>query len=634
MTFTAPTHGSFIGTNSFTVSGTKDADSSVIVTGAVSGGASGQLCTVPSSADTAWSCQATAVPNGKKVTLTATETLYADGSTSASSITVDVLGAPSLDGAGAFVTPGIVSGGATTGNTVTVTVTSPSAEGCVSDVVNGYWSCSIRAPSGTYTVTAHQSWTRGDGQHSQESASQRVTIDKDRPAPPVVTSPRGNSRVVKQPVTYSGTGEPLGFLNVYIDASPVCGASVDSSGRWSCAASGISNGAHAVQAIQSDSAGNFSDPSAPLTVQYGAKPAPVAPPPRATTPATPSPTPAPERSATPPPAPYVPGSGAPPPSLQESLTNWGTPTTFGAHLPTFAQTVSHGNWALAPLLALGSILLIALPLRLLASTLRGRLRFPRAQFTGRNQLAAEPDDAPPPNPWLVGAIPLAAAAGLIVLSGGINGEVRFLRLLAAVGIGLAILNVVGVAIATRLSSRFQGVSGRLRFMPVLLVAAAAAALVSRWSGLEPPVVAGVLIGVGFARMTAAKQRAIVNLAEVGTIALVAVLAWLGHQWTGPTQGFWGNLSLELLATLCLAGLGSAIVLMLPLAQLPGRVILEWSPVAWIVAMVVVTTLAWVIVLGGSGAAFPVLGAFLLAVGFAALCLAVWAWVRYVEPASV
>jgi hypothetical protein len=628
---TAPSDGSFFGTNSFAVSGTKDADSSVVVT-ATNGGATRQVCAVPSSSDTDWDCTASGVPNGKTVTLTATQTLDADGSTSASTVTVNVLGAPSLDGAGAFVTPGIVSGGAISGNTVTVTVSNPSGAGCMSGVVNGYWSCSIKAPSGTYTVTAHQSWSTGDPNHSDESASQRVTIDKDRPSQPVVTSPKRNSRVVSQPVTYAGTGEPLGFLNVYVDASPVCGASIDNAGRWSCVASGVKDGAHAVQAIQSDKAGNFSDPSAPITVYFGAKAAPVAPPPKAETPASPSPSPTPTPT-TPPSAPYVPGSGAPPPSLQESLTNWGTPTTFGAHLPTLAETVSRGNWALAPLLALGFILLIALPLRLVASTLRGRIRFPRAQLTGRNQLLSEPDDAPAPNPWLAGAVPLAAAAGLIVLSGGVNGEVRFLRLLAAVGIGLAILNVVGVAVSTRLSSRLQGVSGRLRFMPMLLVAAAVAALLSRWTGIEPPVVAGVLIGVGFARVTPAKPRAIVNLAEVGTIALLAVLAWIAHELLGAVDGFWGNFSVELLATLCLAGLGSAIVLMLPLGRLPGRVILEWSPVAWVVAMAVVTTLAWVIVLGGSGAAFPVLGALLVAGGFAALSLAVWAWVRYVEPAE-
>jgi hypothetical protein len=34
-----------------------------------------------------------------------------------------------------------------------------------------------------------------------------------------------------------------------------------------------------------------------------------------------------------------------------------------------------------------------------------------------------------------------------------------------------VLNVVGVAIATRLGSKAQGVSGRLRFVPLLLLAA-------------------------------------------------------------------------------------------------------------------------------------------------------------------
>ena len=635
VTITAPADGSFHGSNSFAVSGTKDADSTVTVT-ATSGGATTTVCatTTTTTDERGWSCTATAVQNDKAVTITATQTPTA-GSPSTASVTANVLGAPSLDGSGSFVTPGIVSGGAITGNFVTVTVTNPAAVGCTSGVVNGYWSCSIKAPSGTYTVTAHQSWASGDSQYSAESDSQRVTIDKDRPAPPVVTSPRTNSRVVTRSVTFSGTGEPRGFLNVYVDASPVCGVSVDTAGNWSCTASGIKDGAHAVQAIQRDLAGNFSDPSAPSKVYFGPRPAtatPTTPPP----PATNSPTPTPGQTASPdsaPPIPYVPGSGTPPPSLREALTNWGTPTNFGSRLPTLAETVSHGNWLLAPLLALGFILLIALPLRLVASTLRGRIHLPKTQFTGRNQAVPEPDDTPPPNPWLVGAIPLAIAAGFIVLAVGVNDEVRFLRLLAAVGLGLAILNVVGVAIATRVSSKLQRVSGRLRFLPLLLLAAGIAAVLSRWTGIEPPVLAGVLIGVGFNRMTAVRPRAIANLAEVGTITVVAVAAWLAHEWLGPMQGFWANLSIEVLATLCLAGLGSAMVLMLPLGRLPGRVVLEWSPAAWIVAMAIVATLAWVIVLGGSGARFPVISSALLAGGFAAVSVAVWAWMRYVEPAE-
>lgn len=628
-TITAPTSGQYLNSNSVTVTGTADDGSTIVVTAAPGGASCTVAATIPS---TPWSCTLDSVPNGAGIVLTATET-RTDHTTSSASVTVKVLGAPTLDGPGSFVTPGIVSGGALTGATVSVQVNGSAGQGCTSVAVNSYWSCSITAPTGgPYTVTAHQ--TKSDiGGPSQESAPQQVTVDKDRPAAPIVTSPRTNSRVLSQPVTFTGTGEARGFLNVYVDASPVCGASIDTAGRWSCTASGIKNGAHAVQAIQSDLAGNFSDPSAPSKVYFGPKPAaaPPAPPP----PGTPSPTPGHSASPSPaPPVPYVPGSGTPPPSLQESLTNWGTPTSFGTKLPTLAETISHGNWLLAPLLALGFILLIALPLRLLASVLRGRIRIPRTQFTGRNRALPEPDDTPSPHPWLVGAVPLAIAAGFIVLAVGVNGEVRFLRLLAAVGIGLAILNAVGVAAATRLSSRLQGVSGRLRFLPPLLLAAGIAAVLSRWTGIEPPVLAGVLIGVGFTRTTPSRPRAIANLAEVGTIVVLAVAAWLARDPLGPVQGFWPNLSIEVLATLCLAGLGSAMILMLPLGRLPGRVILEWSPVAWLIAMAAVATPAWAIVLGGGDARFPVLGTAMLAGGFAAVSLAVWAWMRYVEPAEV
>ena len=48
---------------------------------------------------------------------------------------------------------------------------------------------------------------------------------------------------------------------------------------------------------------------------------------------------------------------------------------------------------------------------------------------------------------------------------------------------------------------------------------------------------------------------------------------------------------------------------------------------------VVATLAWVIALGGSGASFPLLGTLGISAGFTALSVAVWAWMRYVEPAG-
>jgi hypothetical protein len=389
---------------------------------------------------------------------------------------------------------------------------------------------------------------------------------------------------------------------------------------------------HAVQAIQSDLAGNYSDPSAPIRVYFGQKATMAAPPPPVTPSPAPSTQPTPQPTPVVPTQPFVPGSGGPPPTLQESLTNWGTPTLFGSFLPTVADTVTHGSWLRGPFLAIAFILLVALPLRMLATTFRGRFHRPRTRLTGRNQVIPRTDDAAPHNPWLVGAVPLAAASAFALVSVGFNGEVRFLRLLVAVGLGLAILNAVCVAVVTRATSHAVRVSGRLKFLPIMLVAAALSAILSRATGLEPPVLAGVLIGVGFAGLIPARLRAIVNLAEVAAITVVAVAAWFAHAALGPVDGFWLSFSSETLATLCLAGLGSALILMLPVATLPGRVILEWSPVAWLVAIAVVATLTSVIVLGGNGTPFPVVGSLLVAGGFAALSVAAWAWVRFVEPA--
>ena len=58
------------------------------------------------------------------------------------------------------------------------------------------------------------------------------------------------------------------------------------------------------------------------------------------------------------------------------MDNWATPTAFGAMLPTLSSSVTTGTLALAPLLALTFVVLVALPLRLLAGAIRGRIRMP------------------------------------------------------------------------------------------------------------------------------------------------------------------------------------------------------------------------------------------------------------------
>ena len=609
--------------NAVHLSGTRDADASLTV----KVGTTTACADIPADpASTTWSCTAS-VSNGPGVIVTVTQTL-AGATSQVTSTPFDVLGPPQISGGAGLITPGLVSGQGFPGATVTTAVAGASG-GCSSIVTSaGYWSCALTVGSGDWSVTATQARADlGGGASSSVSGSLDVHVDKDAPLPPRVTSPGAGSRITSTRVTYRGVGETGGTVDVYLDNTPVCSSDVVGS-AWACAASAPTGGTHSVRAIQRDAAGNFSSPSPIVRIAFGPADAvapPVAPPP----PGTPSPTPT-----TPSPTPTTPGpTPTPLPYATSPHTGWGSPTDFGAALPTLASSISGGNWLLAPLLALAYLLLVALPLRLLASALRGRVSRPRTRFMGRNQPTTYEDDLserPPVNPWLSALVFLVVATVLVVLSVGVNDEVKYLRLAGAVFLGLAVLNVVGTGIPGRLASQGLRAPGRPRFIALLLLAAVLAALLSRATGIHPRLVTGVLIGMGFARGLPARPRALVRLTELGSVTVLALLAWIAH---GVVAGSgFGPASLrELTATVALAGIGSALVMVLPLASLPGRVLLEWSGPAWIASVLVVALFAGVLLLGVGG--FPVVASLVVAGAFAAVSLAVWSWFRFVEPAT-
>jgi hypothetical protein len=164
-----------------------------------------------------------------------------------------------------------------------------------------------------------------------------------------------------------------------------------------------------------------------------------------------------------------------------------------------------------------------------------------------------------------------------------------------------------------------------------MVAAALAAVLSRVTGIHPPIVAGVLIGVGFGEGVRMRTRAVLGLVEIGTVTALAAGAWVAHGLLGSGGGFWTLFAGETLATVALAGLGSVAVLVLPIATLPGRVIFEWSRPAWLGTVVVVALIGSAMILGGNKASFPIIGAVLVAGAFAAVSVSIWGWLRYVEP---
>jgi hypothetical protein len=635
---TAPTEGAFINSNTTTVRGTgSEAGNEVSVA------ADGPACTTTVGESLAWECRVQ-IGNGAGRAITATETT-ADGPV-ASSVTVDVLGAPTIDQASP--TAGPVTGTAYPGARVQVRLSS-SAGGCVATATTtNYWSCTPttsaggRVPTATYQVTAQQSHNAiGSAGDVSSPASRSIAFDTTAPAPPVIVTPAGDYRLLSLPTTFAGTGEPGGSVDVYLDGIPVCSARVDGSGAWSCiGGSTLSNAAHEVRAIQIDGAGNHSAPSASIRVFFGPATSPSrpqAPSPTPTPSPTPSPTPTPEDTPVPSsPRPSEPGpTGFPTlPSLSgdagaDALTNWGSPTTFGDGLPTIKESYERGNWWRAGLLAIGAIVLVAMPARLLATSLRGRLPWHHSKFTGRNRPTASDDHTIGLSPWLSAAIPFVVTVAFMVIAGGVKGEVRYLRLAVAVAIALGVLNLVGVTIAARFGHLWQGVDGRVRFRPMLLVAAIASGLLSRIIGLTPPLVTGTLIGIRMPHETPVRGRAIVNLLQVGTVLVLGVIGWVGHSRLGDVVGFWPSLMSELFAALCLVGVGSVLALMLPIGALPGRVVWEWHRWLWFVLAFAFGTIAFAVLLGGASAKLPLAVLILLAGGFAAACIAGWAWVRFV-----
>jgi hypothetical protein len=298
-------------------------------------------------------------------------------------------------------------------------------------------------------------------------------------------------------------------------------------------------------------------------------------------------------------------------------------------------------WLWALVIGLIFVLLVIAPLRLAATALGGRLAIRARHFTGRNRTAGERDEKPllPPAAALAAAI--AAGAVLVALGFGVDDQVRYVRLLVAITIGIVVVNGLGMALPALVVGRRLGLRLRLRVSTRMLLAAAVACLATRILGLEPPLVLGVLVVAGLVDREGAtldevgdtRRGGILAAAQLGSLALVSFAAWAAHGLV-PSAGSTFGLEVvrEALATVALAGLGSLIVLLLPLGTLPGQALWTWSKSTLAGLSVVGAALAAVVYAGSPGEAFPVMPLVVAAVVFAVVALSAWVWVRWVEPA--
>jgi hypothetical protein len=350
------------------------------------------------------------------------------------------------------------------------------------------------------------------------------------------------------------------------------------------------------------------------------------------------------------------------------MPSWmGTPFTTAS-----APDVTAGafpGWLRSLVLAVAALLLLALPARLLATTIgrnrpdRGDRR--RAGLFGRNRSTAEIRDAEARLPtrrasapahvagrarsasadpgaasaasvtrWSIGAA-FAAAAALVTLSSPVGDAAAYVRVIIAIAIGLVSVNAAWVGIARWAAPHLAGHPAQIVFRPWLLVIVGAAAVGSRVVGLQPALLFGLLIGVVLAENAGRIARGRVAAIQVAAIAALGVLAWLTVGLLPEPSGIGSAFAVELANAISLVGLGSAAVSLLPVGGLAGRAVFQWSRSVWIGLSLIVYTLLFALLLpvaslvetGRSSVAL-----ILAAVGFAALSVCVWLWERYVEPA--
>ena len=640
-----------MGSGTTTVAGTGPAGQEIQLLSPVAG--QKPLCLTAVDDAGQWSCPAVSLPSGPAVLLRVVVTGASDLT---GEITIAVLSAPQVSGGptGGNLTNGTVRGTGHPGASVLIKVgygprCTATADGA------GNWSCTFAdgIVSGPAAVSASQQTSFSDPSWSNSSAPVDLVFDLDRPAPPTLTTPGSGAQLPFTGARYAGTGEEGATVTVFAGPSSVCRAVV-AAGTWNCTAGGLAAGTHRVIAVQLDAAGNLSQGSPGVDVLYGA-PAPGSVAPSATAPvapgteapAAPPPAPTPTAEASPPgspapvPVPAPPKEDRPAVALPAPLPGgWNDPTQFAtAVLPPWATPDL--SWFEAALLALGALLLLCIPARLLAATVSrardGRPLWQTMPIAGRNRAREEFETAPelPLNRWLVAGAAVLAAATLVMLSGPVTSQPAYLRLLLAVTLALVVVNAVGALVPLGWSSRVWQVKASVTFLPRYLLLVALTALASRALDVHPALVFGLLGSVTVAPDVLAPRRGPLAAVRAGSLIGLAVIGWLMLGLLPPADGFLSALAAEIATSVVLTAIGSAALVLIPIGRTSGRSILAWSPPIWACLTVLAFTIMFGVLSptvnlwhkGGSLSLWWIAGGL-----FAALSVGAWAWQRFVAPA--
>lgn len=640
-TISSPVDGSFLGSASTVVTGTKAAGSEVQI---LAGSSRTSVCTIRS-ADPTYSCPVSRLPSGPRVSLVAVQLVDGGADLESDPVRVDVLAPPTIAGTSPELTSGLVRGAGYPNARITLSIGGSSTWSFPAGP-DGAWAYVLPRTlgSGPYAVTATQSTPFSHGSTSNSSPALTLALDVDPPPAPTVASPRPGA-VSPSGVRYSGTGENGATVSVFaLTASGadivLCSATVSGS-AWTCTGASLPVGTATVTAFQTDAAGNAGAGSAPLaltvTVPPSRVPAPAPSPTEREDPPIAPVVPTPSPSATPPPIPAPPAAPAPPAEQPPVPGAWDAATPFTTAVPSALGTADL-SWLRALLLAAAAILLLLVPARMLATSVGGRraLRLP-GTLTGRNRVPTHDDPAPliaAPGERVTSAVLVVAAGGIVLLANPLQGEPGYLRVLLASIIAVAVVNVVATVGPARLAARTSAGATRVAVSPRFLLTVAGVALFSRAFSLEPALLFGILFTVTAVSGTRA-ARGMVAALRIGAVFTVGLVAWLASTLLGTPSGFLDSLLTEAANIAAMTGVGSAALLLVPLGRMDGRALLVWSRPAWFASAFVVLTVLFgllapvVDVWQTSGGALLVL---VVVLAFGALGLSLWVWRRVLQPA--
>lgn len=273
-TFSAPVEGAFLSTQTPALSGACEDGAAVTVS---EGGT--ERCTASCAAG-AWTCTSGSVAEGPH-TFTVTQVDHAGNVSTGSSrsFTLDVTApaAPTVssphDGDFVRAQHQLFTGGCE--DAATVEVREGTTVLCSATCASSSYSCDTGTmPEGAHPLTVRQIDRAGNP--GVDSATLSVTFDVTEPSAPVIVSPVADAKVATATPQVSGTCEAFATVEVSEGSSPRCATTCSDSGTFSCVSTSMADGAHTLEALQTDRAGNPSPTtSVSLSIDTTVPPLPV-----------------------------------------------------------------------------------------------------------------------------------------------------------------------------------------------------------------------------------------------------------------------------------------------------------------------------------------------------------------------